>query len=70
MEDKEVGLWAPDSHELLLSEAGDFEKEVEPLRSSVDFQRFLDERSRSVGRISLDEIEAEIDDELVRQGRQ
>jgi len=37
----------------------DFEKEVEALRNSQDFQRFLDERSCSAGRIPLDEIEAD-----------
>ena len=64
MEDKNVGLWTPDSHELLLSEADDFEKEVEALRSSVDFQQFLDERSRSVERASLDEVEAQLHHDL------
>lgn len=52
-------LVTPDGHEFLLGEANDFEKEVEALRNSQAFQRFLDERSRSTGRISLDEIEAE-----------
>lgn len=65
MEDKDVGLGeAPDSHELLLSDTDDFEREVEALRNSVDFQRFLDERSRSVGRVSLDEVEAELHGDL------
>jgi hypothetical protein len=63
-------LVTPDGREFLLSEADDFEREVEVLRNSVDFQRFLDERSRSVGRISLDDLEAEIDDEIARQRRQ
>jgi hypothetical protein len=45
--------------DLAPQEADDFEKEVEALRSSQAFQRFLDERSRSTGRISLDEVEAE-----------
>jgi hypothetical protein len=57
-------LVTPDGREFLLSEADDFEKEVEVLRNSMGFQQFLDERSRSVGRTSLDDIEAEIDDEL------
>jgi len=48
-----------------MSEADDFEKEVETLRNSVTFQEFLDERSRSTGRVfSLDEIEAEVNSEL------
>lgn len=54
-------LVASDGHEFLLSEADDFEREVETLRNSLDFQRFLDERSRSAGRISLDDFEAESD---------
>ena len=54
-------LVTPDGHEFLLGEADDFEKEVEALRNSQAFQRFLDERSRSTGRISLAEIEAESD---------
>ncbi len=56
-----VLLVTPDGHEFLLGEADDFEKEVEALRNSQAFQRFLDERSRSTGRISLAEIEAESD---------
>jgi len=53
-----------DGQEFLLSEADDFDREVETLRRSVSFQQFLDERSRSKGRVSLDEIEAEVDREL------
>lgn len=53
-----------DGQEFLLSEADDFDREVESLRSSVSFQQFLDERSRSKVRISLDEIEAEVDRDL------
>jgi hypothetical protein len=56
-------LVTPDGYQFLLSEADDFEREVAALRNSLEFQRFLDERSRSTGRISLDEIEAEIDRE-------
>jgi hypothetical protein len=58
---------APDGQEFLLAEADDFEKEAEALGKSVDFQRFLDERSRSPRRIALEEIEAETDEELARQ---
>jgi hypothetical protein len=50
--------------EFLLSEADDFEREAESLRNSVNFQRLLAERSRSMGRTSLAEIEAEVDREI------
>ncbi|HVT57063.1 MAG TPA: hypothetical protein VHR45_01570 [Thermoanaerobaculia bacterium] len=59
-------LVTADGQEFLLSEADDFEKEAQILRNSVSFQRFLEERSRSTGRISLDEIEAEVDRELAQ----
>lgn len=45
----------------------DFEREAETLRNSEAVQRFLDERSRSPHRISLDELEAETDGELAKQ---
>ena len=44
--------------------ADDFEQEVETLRQSQAFQRFLDERSACSRRITLQEIEAEIEQEL------
>jgi hypothetical protein len=48
-----------------MTEVDDFEKEVETLRNSETFQRFLAERLRSAGRVySLDEIEAEVNSEL------
>ena len=47
--------------------ADDFEQEVETLRQSRAFQRFLDERKASPRRFSLEEIEAEIDQELADQ---
>lgn len=49
------------------TEAADFEKEAEALRNSEAFQRFLEERSRSPRRFSLEEIEAEIERDLARQ---
>jgi hypothetical protein len=49
--------------------ADDFEQEVETLRQSQAFQRFLDERSASPRRIPLEEIEAEIDQELATQAK-
>jgi len=60
-------LVTPGGQEFLLAEADDFEKEAEALSRSVNFQRFLDERSRSPRRIALEEIEAETDEELARQ---
>ena len=61
-----VLLVTSEGQEFLLAEADDFEKEAETLRESVPFQRFLDDRSRPQRRFTLDEIEAAIDDELVR----
>ncbi len=46
-----VLLLASDGTEFFLSEADDFDKEVEALRASSAFQRFLDERSASSRRI-------------------
>jgi PHD/YefM family antitoxin component YafN of YafNO toxin-antitoxin module len=60
-------LVTPGGDEFLLAEADDFEKEAEALRESVDFQRFLDERSHSPHRIALEELEAETEEELARQ---
>ena len=57
-----VLLLTPDGKEFVLSEADDFEREVETLRSSEAFHRFLDERARPGPRISLDEIERQLED--------
>ena len=64
-----VLLVTPDGKEFCLAEADDFEKEVEALRGSRAFQRFLDERSACTRRIPLEEIEAEIERELAKQGK-
>jgi hypothetical protein len=64
-----VLLVTPTGQEFLLAEADDFEREAEILRNSVDFQRFLDERSRASHRIGLEEIEAEVDAELAKRGK-
>lgn len=64
-----VLLVTPDGKEFCLAEADDFEKEVEALRGSQAFQRFLDERSACTRRIPLEEIEAEIERELAKQGK-
>jgi hypothetical protein len=55
------------TQEFVLVEADDFDQEVETLRRSPAFQRFLDRRSRSTHRIPLEEVEAEIEQELPRQ---
>jgi hypothetical protein len=62
-----VLLLAADGQEFFLSLADDFEKEVEFLRRSQAFQRFLDERSACSRRFPLEELEAEIEQELASQ---
>jgi hypothetical protein len=62
-------LVTPDGKEFCIAEADDFEREVEALRGSRAFQRFLDERSASTRRIPLEEIEAEIEQELKKLGK-
>ena len=64
-----VLIVTPDGKEFCMAEADDFEKEVEALRGSQAFQKFLDERSASTKRISLEDIEAEIERELANQGK-
>ena len=56
-----------DGKEFFISEADDFEKEVETLRKSQAFQRFLDERSACTRRISLEEIKKDIDKEITEK---
>ena len=53
-----------DGEEFIFSQADDFEKEVESLRNSQTFQKFLEERSQCKARIPLSEIEREIDEDL------
>jgi hypothetical protein len=62
-------LLTADGQEFFMSLADDFEQEVESLRHSQAFQRFLDERSACPRRITLEEIEAEIDQELAAQAK-
>jgi hypothetical protein len=64
-----VLLVTPEGKEFCLAEADDFEREVETLRGSQAFQRFLEERAASTKRIPLEEIEAEIEQELAAQGK-
>jgi hypothetical protein len=58
--DEPVILLTPDGREFFVSEADDFETEVDALRASPAFQMFLDERSQSKRRIPLEEIESDI----------
>ncbi len=46
-----------DGEEFILSQADDFDKEVEALRNSQTFQKFLEERSQCTARIPLSKIE-------------
>ena len=62
-----VLLLTSDGKEFFISEADDFEKEVEMLRGSQAFQKFLDERSMCKHRISLEDIEKEIEKDLSEQ---
>ena len=66
---EEPVLLASDGTEFFVSEADDFEKEVEALRASSAFHRFLDERSASKRRIPLEEIERETERELHEENR-
>ncbi len=59
---------APDGKEFILTEADDFEQEVEQLRNSIAFQRFLDERSSQCQQhMPLDDVLREIEAELACQ---
>ena len=62
-----VVMLTADGREFVVAQADDFDREVESLRGSQAFQRFLEERSRNTGRIPLEEIEAEIERELAGQ---
>jgi hypothetical protein len=62
-------LLTADGQEFFMTLADDFEQEVENLRQSQAFQRFLDERSVSPRRIPLEWIEAEIEQELAAQAK-
>ena len=62
-----VVILTSDGKEFVIAAADDFEQEVDALRNSQSFQRFLAERSQSIGRIPLEEIEAEIERELTAE---
>jgi hypothetical protein len=62
-----VVLIAADGREYVVAEADDFDREVEQLRNSLAFQRFLDERSAyktNKRRIPLEAVVHEIEAEL------
>jgi hypothetical protein len=58
-----VLLITPDGKEFCIAEADDFEREVDALRGSQAFQKFLDERSSCRQRTPLEEIEKELEQE-------
>ena len=55
-----VLILTPDGREFCLAEADDFEREVQALRESREFQSFLDKRSECKMRIPLEDIEKEL----------
>jgi hypothetical protein len=57
-----VLILTADGKEFCLAEADDFEREVQSLRESREFQTFLDERSACKVRIPLEDIEKELDE--------
>jgi hypothetical protein len=62
-------LLTPDGQEFLMAPADSFEQEVEILRRSESFQRFLDARSACARRTSLNEVEARIERELTAEAK-
>ena len=64
-----VILLTSDGREFFVSEADDFEKEIDALRASRIYQKFLDERSACTRRIHLDQIEKETEKELLEQNK-
>ena len=56
-----VLLVSPDGTSFVLEEADDFDREVAELGSSKKFMRFLEERSREKGAISIDQFADELD---------
>ncbi len=62
-----VLLLTLEGEEFCLAEADDFDQEVEALRKSSVFQKFLDERSQDKRIISLEELEEELNEEIAKQ---
>ena len=63
-EKEPVLLVAENGYEFILSQADDFEAEVEALRNSYEFQAFLDQRMKSPIRIPIEDIEREVEAQL------
>lgn len=59
-----VLLLTDDGQEFIVSQADDFEAEVEALRNSQRFQEFLDERMKCHIRYPIEDLEEEIKEEL------
>lgn len=66
-EKEPVLLLTAEGKEFFISEADDFEHEVDALRKSRAFQKFLDSRLASSSRVPLEQIEIEIARELAGQ---
>jgi len=62
-----VLLVAPNGHQFILSQADDFDAEVEALRNSARFQAFLDERMKDQVRIPIEDIEREVEEALRKE---
>lgn len=62
-----VLLMTEDGQEFILSQADNFNAEVEALQNSRSFQKFLDERMKCKVRIPIEEIEKDIEKELNSQ---
>ena len=62
-----VLLLTSEGEEFCLAEADNFDQEVEALRKSPVFQKFLNERSQDKRIISLEELEEELNEELAKQ---
>lgn len=60
-----VLIISDDGKEFIVSQADDFDEEVENLRNSLNFQSFLDERMKCETRFSIEDIEKEFGDEFL-----
>lgn len=71
--EESVLLLLPDGKEFCIAEADDFDKEIEALRQSRSFQKFLEQRSENRGNVPLEEVEEQITREIAekteRRGR-
>jgi len=55
--DGPVLLVTDDGREFILGQADNFEDEVETLRNSLEFQKFLEDRMKCETRFSIEDIE-------------